>query len=289
MPLPLAAIIPAAAGLIESGANAISQGNMNKKNRQWQEDRYRENNEYNTPYAQMQRFKAAGLNPHLIYGQGNSGNATMPAAPKTEAPQINGFADAAQNYVSNRMADQQLSNLQKQGQLTDAQTKQSEAQSVNLISTSNKTDEEKRQLEASAGLNINQKAASLDNTIAQNTQIKATTEQILNDTKIKTDMSAAQIANLKAQNSAIAAGVSKTLQEIKLLNIDGDKKRIEIKLEELKYDLMKNGLNPNDSAFQRIMKELYDASGISNGLKWLKDQNVGGTIKNKFSPDKAWD
>lgn len=32
-------------------------------------------NEYNTPAAQMARFKAGGLNPHLIYGQGSPGNA----------------------------------------------------------------------------------------------------------------------------------------------------------------------------------------------------------------------
>lgn len=34
-----------------------------------------EQNQYNSPLAQMQRFMAAGLNPHLIYGQGNPGNA----------------------------------------------------------------------------------------------------------------------------------------------------------------------------------------------------------------------
>lgn len=32
-------------------------------------------NEYNSPEAQMKRFGAAGLNPHLIYGQGSAGNA----------------------------------------------------------------------------------------------------------------------------------------------------------------------------------------------------------------------
>lgn len=31
-------------------------------------------NFYNSPAQQMARFKAAGLNPHLIYGQGNAGN-----------------------------------------------------------------------------------------------------------------------------------------------------------------------------------------------------------------------
>jgi hypothetical protein len=33
-----------------------------------------ENNQYNSPAAQMARFKAAGLNPNLIYGNGTAGN-----------------------------------------------------------------------------------------------------------------------------------------------------------------------------------------------------------------------
>jgi len=36
-------------------------------------------NAYNTPEAQMARYRNAGLNEHLIYGQGNSGNAGSPA------------------------------------------------------------------------------------------------------------------------------------------------------------------------------------------------------------------
>lgn len=41
-------------------------------------------NAYNTPSSQMQRFKDAGLNPHLIYGQGSPGNAT--SAPSYSRP-----------------------------------------------------------------------------------------------------------------------------------------------------------------------------------------------------------
>lgn len=39
-------------------------------------EQWNRQNLYNSPAAQMERFKAAGLNPHLIYGQGNSGNAS---------------------------------------------------------------------------------------------------------------------------------------------------------------------------------------------------------------------
>lgn len=41
-------------------------------------------NVYNSPEAQMKRFRDAGLNPALIYSQGNSGNATN--LPKYSAP-----------------------------------------------------------------------------------------------------------------------------------------------------------------------------------------------------------
>lgn len=43
-------------------------------------------NEYNTPQKQMERFKAAGLNPHLIYGQGSAGLASSP--PNYSPPDI---------------------------------------------------------------------------------------------------------------------------------------------------------------------------------------------------------
>lgn len=40
-----------------------------------QTDFWNKQNAYNTPKAQMERLKAAGLNPALMYGQGNVGNA----------------------------------------------------------------------------------------------------------------------------------------------------------------------------------------------------------------------
>lgn len=52
-------------------------------------------NAYNSPQAQMQRFIAAGLNPHLIYGQGSSGNASSP--PSYQPPRIQ-YQYAAGNY-----------------------------------------------------------------------------------------------------------------------------------------------------------------------------------------------
>lgn len=43
-------------------------------------------NAYNSPQQQMARFGAAGLNPHLIYGQGSAGNSS--GTPEYHAPNI---------------------------------------------------------------------------------------------------------------------------------------------------------------------------------------------------------
>lgn len=49
-------------------------------------------NDFNSPAAQMQRFKDAGLNPNLVYGQGTPGNMlSKPSVPQqapSRAPQI---------------------------------------------------------------------------------------------------------------------------------------------------------------------------------------------------------
>ena len=63
---------------------------QNHQNKQLQQQQYNneldmwnKQNAYNTPANQMQRFRDAGLNPNLIYSQGNPGNA---AAAPTAAP-----------------------------------------------------------------------------------------------------------------------------------------------------------------------------------------------------------
>lgn len=85
-PLVTAGIITAGANIVGGGAQAFTGSKMNKKTRFHQLRMYerqladnRENwriqNEYNSPAAQMERLKAAGLNPHMAQGQGNTGGA----------------------------------------------------------------------------------------------------------------------------------------------------------------------------------------------------------------------
>lgn len=83
---PISATI-AGASIASSIGNTFAQGRMNKKTREWNEKMYnlqradaladwQRQNAYNSPAAQMERFKQAGLNPNLIYGKGDSGSAS---------------------------------------------------------------------------------------------------------------------------------------------------------------------------------------------------------------------
>ncbi len=94
-------ITPIASALLSSinpllgGAfSAISTAIANKKNYERQMDMYRENREYNSPAAQMQRFKDAGLNPNLIYGQSNTAQPVVVG--NAVAPDFSFIGDAAQ-------------------------------------------------------------------------------------------------------------------------------------------------------------------------------------------------
>lgn len=115
----LAAGISATAGAIGSGLNSYSANMANKwnrreaeKNRKWQEDMWNKQNEYNLPVNQLQRIKAAGLNPNLVLGQngmstqgasfgGNVGN------PQMTSPQygdmLKGIGSAVELYQQYRM------------------------------------------------------------------------------------------------------------------------------------------------------------------------------------------
>ena len=72
------------------GAQVRRQLKANKELAQYQFDLNRQQwqaeNEYNSPKAQMQRLRDAGLNPNLVYGSGSVSGNTTTAGPRFESP-----------------------------------------------------------------------------------------------------------------------------------------------------------------------------------------------------------
>ena len=100
MPLPwLAPAIAGGASLIGGLFNSGSQRRQNLQSQAFSREMYQQQrddginfwnmqNDYNSPQAQMNRFQEAGLNPNLIYGQGNSGNAGAIPTPDVQSAQF---------------------------------------------------------------------------------------------------------------------------------------------------------------------------------------------------------
>lgn len=125
-PLTGMALIGGGSQMLNMGIDWANTSNMNKKNREFAErqqrrqeaftwDMWNKTNEYNSPQAQMDRYRQAGLNPHLIYGKGTPGNASTSAAPtqaqfKYQKPQIE-LPQMISLYQDWSLRDAQIRNL----------------------------------------------------------------------------------------------------------------------------------------------------------------------------------
>lgn len=104
------------ASLIAAGASLAA----NAVNNQRIMRNYYENRHYNTPASQMGRFRAAGLNPHLIYTQTNESD----SPPTTNVPDLSALVkipDELSQYQNIKKSKAEVSNLEKQNEMLSEQ------------------------------------------------------------------------------------------------------------------------------------------------------------------------
>jgi ribosomal protein L25 (general stress protein Ctc) len=145
-PIPKAfvpSIISGGSNLAGGLVNALNTNRQNKKSREFSERMYnlqkQDNiafwnmqNEYNSPQAQMARFRQAGLNPLLVYGQGSSGNAGSVATPDVQQAQFrspefgNAIQGAGAGFINSFM-DMEIKQAQADNIKADTTTKLSQS------------------------------------------------------------------------------------------------------------------------------------------------------------------
>lgn len=110
---------------------------MNRDNAIWTLEQNRrlqqEQRVYDSPASQMARYKEAGLNPHLIYGNGSSAGSAFPIsapalaasrldAPSASYPDIAGsFLQAGQSLAGTQLANQKIRESEGRTALLDMQ------------------------------------------------------------------------------------------------------------------------------------------------------------------------
>lgn len=138
MPFPIAAAIGGGVSLLNSvlgqGQAKRNQQRQFTHNKQMADLEYQRNiemwnkqNEYNAPQSQMERYSKAGLNPNLIYGQGDNGNAreipkySVDRTDMQQVPALN-MGEALSAYNSTRIANAQIDQMEQQTALNKEKT-----------------------------------------------------------------------------------------------------------------------------------------------------------------------
>lgn len=140
MPAWLLPAIGMGAGLFQNLFNTGQQRKANEQERQFALGMYNRQrsdaladwqmqNEYNSPAAQMQRFKDAKLNPNLIYGQMSQGATVRTSSPgnySPRAPQVETsmFANSLMAMYDLMLKQAQTDNLKAAADLTRQQREQ---------------------------------------------------------------------------------------------------------------------------------------------------------------------
>lgn len=261
----------AAAQLAGTGLQVASAANANRKQRKWMEKQYDKQRQhaledwqrqidYNNPAAQMQRFRDAGLNPHLIYGTGvqaqeapNVRQSETGSYRPSEAD-FSGVGNAVAAYYNTKMQQAQTDNVALQGELIQKQILKTDVETL-AISKKIPGYEAESTIK---GVDAKIKGETYNNEIAKSNLSVKQAEENLNITKQSISIneqrnireiaansqnikeSLARIALMYAQGKNYAANTELTQSQITKLNYENTrlKERIDAELSQKKWSTL---------------------------------------------------
>lgn len=284
--MPIGAIIAAAGSLAGGAINAIQQNRQNRRSQQFALDMYnrqkadnlefwRMQNDYNSPQQQMKRFQEAGLNPNLIYGQGNAGNAGSVQTPDAKMPDFrsSNFGDSVANAATSgvntfydlQFRKAQLDNARAQNAILqeEAALKRAETNRILIDTEGRRFDldfkSEFRGVSADAMRErLRQTRVSTDLAISRDARNAATTSSSLKEAVSRMESQFLQrqetrqrMAKTRAEIASIKAQTTRTIEGVNLLRQQGT-------LNELEIQLRNKGLTFRDPLWTRMIAKALD-------------------------------
>lgn len=281
--MPIGALLPALAGLVQAGVgvyqdkrNRRAQHEQNYADRQnqwnmyWQQradaqSDWHMQNQYNSPQQQMQRFKEAGLNPHLIYGnqsntpavRSSSASADSQPAPRMDLSPIAGGIDAMFRIAQ---MTAQTSNIQAQKDLITAQTASTLQQTQRSVYDLDLAKDMRGGILEGQALGNQKLAADIMYTV--NSDERAAIASTNNMAKTIQDILESKQRVLESQmrvsnNPIIVAKLKAEIASIRQITSSAS---IEKQIKEAQLALWKQGINPSDPVFYRKLLELLTAA-----------------------------
>lgn len=227
-------------GAIGANKQIKAQAKENQKNReynlmlartqnQWNIEQWQRENDYNSPSAQMARYRAAGLNPDLIYGQQNlsASSPTLtsgaPSTPQDMSPigeKYRSFGEATKAMAESQLLQAQIDNLnadtgqKKAG--TDKTIVEAEALTIDNLTRAARNNQALQI--GDTVLVLNKKAAALSDSQKENL-IQATNNlrQTFDNNKLVVKEALARIKGMELDNVEKA---KETIRKDKRLNAE---------------------------------------------------------------------
>lgn len=289
--------------------NSFSSMATNLMNQRWSEKMYERSrndalsfwslqNEYNSPSAQMARLTAAGLSPHLVYGQGaGGGNAGPIQTPDTQPvnfrePRFQGNSSSAIAQSMLLQADleikaAQADNLRAQneeirqsGLLRALQAERAgfdlnfERSLADVSADYRRENLRKLKIETQISLNRDiREAAQNSSNLTEAFERVLSMRESRKNTILDRDRTYSEIKRTNAETARLR-------QTYELLKQDGTLKEIEI-------ELRKSGINPNDPMWQRYLGLIIqgfadEGKDFMNSLPKSSNSSSGGV---NYRPD----
>lgn len=218
-----AAFIPLIAAGVQAAASWIDSRRQSKENKKIADQQNKQNqeyidkqNEYNTPANQMARYQSAGLNPHLIYGQGSPGN-------QQSAQQAASITPTDYKNLS------QMVPLMNQTRMVNSQV---QAQNASTL-----------QKNALAEVNKIQASVLKKNPLLDDAGFKAIIDGLKNTALLKESQNAGQLSQNQILDMSKGHVVNKVFKEVQLLD---QKYELAQQDEKIKAQILKSKEFQND-------------------------------------------
>lgn len=283
-----APLVGAGLSILGNVIGAVSQGHQNKVSRQFALDMYNRQradslsdwamqNEYNSPAALMARYRKAGLNENLIYGNGTNASASTPRA--SSAPSWSphpldfhnvgaSVGDAVMQIYDVKLKEAQTDNVRAAttAQLEDVNLKK--VQEIATLSGSGKSNAETQEILARlpyvsklAETDVNVKQANVGKTLAETSSILTHQELDIASTSMSLQEAAQRILTMRMQNSRIPSEINEL--KARISNLDQD-----TRIKKADADLKAQGVQPHDALWQRKLADLIqNLTGSVPGFK----------------------
>lgn len=236
-------------GVVAHRANKVNQRN------------YEEVRRYNTPVQQMGRFRAAGLNPHLIYSQQNEAE----QRPEWKPPTMD-FSSVAN--VPNELS--QYQNIKESKSRVDNIAKVNEELTQRIIAETiaNKYAEEKERL------TVSQLRETIDNIHQATNKVKYEVENILPLEKLKYDLEKGKFEWSQVNDVVNAVFKSEEIDiALKRLGLDAYKTQIELQWQIKLNELLKQVPNLSNLDFTKMFGDMISNSFLQVLLEGIENWN----------------